>query len=125
MAEYELRADQELPAMTVAWNDADGNPIDFTTGWTFTAKVAASTAKTTVILAKTSGITQATATSPVTIDWTASDLSTITSALGTIGDQGKDCVVHLYARRDSDSKDRVFRPGNPVTIKVYAAPVGP
>lgn len=122
MADFELRADQELPAMTLAWNDSTGTPIDFTSGWTFTVKVAAATAKTTVILTKTTGISQASATAPVTIDWTASDLSTITTALGTIPDAGKDVVVYLYARRTSDSKDRVFRPGNPPTVRVYAAP---
>lgn len=119
---YEYRADQELPAMMLAWDDADGNPIDYTTGWTFSAKVALATARTTIILTKSAGITQATAAAPVSIDWTAADLATITAAVGTIPDAGVDCVVYLYARRNSDSKDRVFRPGNPPTFRLYAAP---
>lgn len=113
---YEYMADQELPAIPVEWRDKDGALIDFSSGWTFTAKVCAANTPTTIALTKTTGITGA-ATSPnVLIDWTTSDFASLTP-----GPQ----VVHLYARRTSDSKDRVFRPAKPITFLLLTAPATP
>lgn len=114
---YIYRADQELPAIAVAWSDRDGTLIDFSTGWTFTAKIALATNPTVVLATKTTGITGA-ATSPnVTIDFSTSDFSALTAAAaGTL------YVVHLYARRTADSKDRVFRPSAPVQFQLLPAP---
>lgn len=111
------RADQELPALALSWLDRDRNVIDFSTGWTFTVKIAARTAPSTVLATKTTGITGS-ATSPnVTIDWSTSDFAALTpDATGTT------YVVHVYARRNSDSKDRVFNPSSPVQITLYPAP---
>lgn len=117
MTNFPYRADQELPAIPVAWYDGDNTLIDFSTGWTFTVKLALQETPTTVVLSKTTGITGA-ATSPnVTIDWSTSDFTGLTAAAG-----GTTYVWHLVARRTSDSKDRVFRPGRPDTLTLFAAP---
>lgn len=117
MTTYEYRADQELPAIPVEWLDRDGAVIDLSTGWTFTVKIALASAPNTVLVTKSSGITGA-ATSPnVTVDWSTSDFTTLTPAA-----TGTGYVAHLYARRTSDSKDRVFRPGSPIPFTLYPSP---
>lgn len=71
----------------------------------------------TAVVTKTTGITGA-ATSPnVVIDWGTSDFSTLTPSAA-----GAEHVVHVTARRTSDTKDRVFRPADPITIALYTAP---
>lgn len=103
---YNYRVGQELPAMSFAWSDGAGALIDFSTGWTFTAKVCAATAPTTTLLTKSSGITGA-ATSPnVTVDWSTTDFADLTAAAN-----GTPYVVHLTATRTADNKQRVFNPG--------------
>jgi len=113
MTTYEYRADQELPAIPVEWRDADRAVIDFSTGWTFTAKVCAASTPTTIALTKTTGITGAGTSPNVLIDWTTTDFSALTPGQH---------VVHLYARRTADSKDRVFRPSKPITFLLLPAP---
>jgi hypothetical protein len=105
-----------LPAIPLAWLDATGAVIDFSSGYTFSAKVCAAST-TAVLLTKSSGITGA-ATSPnLTIDWVAADFSGLTaSATGTAYD------VFVYARRTADSKDRVFNPAKPLQILLFTAP---
>lgn len=111
------RKDQELPALGLEWRDGTGALIDFSSGWTFTVMVATSAAPNTAVLTKTTGITGA-ATSPnVVIDWATSDFSGLTPSA-----TGAEHVVHVTARRTADSKDRVFRPSDPVTIALYTAP---
>lgn len=114
---YAYRKDQELPALTVSWLDADGAVIDFSTGWTFTVKIALASAPTAVLVTKTTGITGAATAPNVTIDWSTTDWSTLTATAN-----GTAYVAHLYARRTADSKDRVFRPADPITFRLYAAP---
>ena len=114
---YEYRKDQELPAVPLEWRDANDDLIDFSTGWTFTVKLALLTAPSTVLVTKSSGIAGA-ATSPnISIDWSTSDFSTLTPA-----ESGTSYVAHVYARRTADSKDRVFHPGTPVVVRLYPAP---
>lgn len=114
---YAYRQDQELPAMAIEWLDSNGDVIDFSTGWTFTAKVATKTIPGTALITKTTGITGA-ATSPnVVIDWSTTDWSALAPATG-----GTVHVVHLTARRTSDSKDRVFRPERPIDVLILPTP---
>lgn len=114
---YTYRKDQELPAIGVEWLDNTGTTIDFSSGWTFSLKLCASTAPSTVVATKTSGISGAASSPNVTIDWSTSDFSTLTAAgSGTI------YVAHLYARRTSDNKDNVFSPADPITVTLYPAP---
>ena len=102
--------------MPLRWEDGNGAVIDLSTGHTFSARICAATAPTTVLVTKTAGITGA-ATSPnLTIDWSTTDFSTLTAAAtGTL------YVVHVYARRTADSKDRVFRSGRPITFTLLPA----
>lgn len=104
--------DQELPVLTLDWSNAGE---DFSTGWTFTVRVARQTARTTTVLLKTTGITSTATT--VTIAWSTTDWSGLeASATGT------DYFVYVYARRVSDSKDMEFRPEAPITLRLKAAP---
>jgi hypothetical protein len=113
---YTYRVGQELPAMAFAWTDRTNTVIDYSTGWTFTAKVCTAAAPTTTLLTKTTGITGA-ATSPnITVDWTTTDLSALTAAA-----TGTDYVVHLIARRTADSKDRQYSPGKLPTFTLFPA----
>ena len=115
---YAYRTDQELPAIPLRWTDADNVLIDYSTGWTFTAKIANANTPTTIAATKTTGITGA-ATSPnVTIDWSTTDFAALTAT-----DNGTIYVVHVYARRTSDSKDRVFSPSKPIMFTLLTAPV--
>lgn len=117
MTPYAYRKDQELPNVTLEWRDANGSLIDFSTGWTFTVKLALASAPSAVLVTKTTGITGA-ATSPnLLIDWSTTDWSTLTAAA-----TGTTYVAHVYARRNSDSKDRVFRPDDPVLLRLLPAP---
>lgn len=121
MSTIEMYADQELPAIQIAWNDPDGTIRDFSSGWTATVKVVAPTAPATLILAKTTGITLA-ATSPnYTIEFTTADLATIVTAAPP-GTSTSTVYALAYIRRDADSKDMVFRPGKPIVLRIYPAP---
>ena len=111
--------DQELPSLSLAWTDATGALIDFSSGWTFTVKLSRTTAPATTLYVKTSGITGSNGStgSNLVIDWSTTDWSTLTAATnGTL------YVAHLYARRTADTKDRVFRPADPITFRLYPAP---
>ena len=91
--------------------------IDFSAGWTFTVKVALASDPNRVLLTKTGGVAGAAVAPNVTIDWAAAELAALTAAAaGTL------YVAHVYARRDADNKDRVFRPGKPITFTLYPAP---
>lgn len=113
---WAYRKDQEAPALTLTWKDYTGAVRDFSSGYTFTAKVALATAPTTIVLSKTTGITGAATAPNITVDWSTSDFSGLTAdAAGTA------YVVHLYARRTVDSKDAVFRPDSLPQFTLYAA----
>lgn len=111
---YEYRKDQELPGIAVSWYDRDGAIIDFSSGWTLTAKLCLRSTPATIALTKSSGITGAATAPNVTIDWSTTDFSSLTAS-------PTEYVVQLYARRNSDSKDRVFKPGAPITIRLFPA----
>ena len=123
MTAYAYRADQELPSYSIGWTDSAGAVLDFSTGYTATVKVALVSAPTTVILTKTTNITLA-ATSPnYVIDFTTAELATMETAAGTIPTGGVECVVYAYCRRDSDSRDRVFKPGDEPRFRLHTKPV--
>lgn len=117
MSEYVYRKDQELPAIAIEWADRLGAPVAFASGYTFTAKIALATAPSTVLVSKTTGITGADTFPNLTVDFSTTDFSALTAAV-----KGTEYVVHLYARRTADTKDRVFRPAAPVTFTLYPAP---
>ena len=121
MTVISLYADQELPAIPIDWQDSAGATLDFSSGWTATVKVCAVSAPSTIILTKTSGITLAATNPNYLIEFTAADLATIVAALSP-GTRGTAAFMYVYNRRTSDSKDAVFRPGNPITLHVWPAP---
>lgn len=114
--EYAYRIGQSLPSMVFNWADADGNPHDFSAGWTFVAKVAPSTSPATAGLTKTSGIVGAATFPNVTIDWVGTDFSGLTAA-----PDGTTYVVHLSAIRTSDGKVRNFNPKSPPRFTILPA----
>ena len=114
--EYQYRKDQELPVMAFEWADSDGVALAFATGWTFTAKIARSSAPAATLLTKTANISGADAFPNVLVAWSTTDFSLLDAVAG-----GTDYVVHLYARRTSDSKDDVFRPGDLPRFRLHPA----
>ena len=106
--------DQELPAMAFEWRDSSNALIDFSTGYTFTVKLATQLAPTVVVLTKTSGITGLATAPNVAVNWTSTDFASLVA--------GTTYVVWLYARRSADALDRVFSPALLPTVMVLAAP---
>jgi hypothetical protein len=105
MAEYIKGA--ELDDLTVTWNDPDGEPYDFSSGFTFSLKVGEKGQAAT--FTKTTGITGA-ATSPnVTVVWaTTGELNSL--AAGTH-------VLQLEAIRTSDLRSHFMQ----ASIKIVDA----
>lgn len=113
-------ADQQLPAVQLAWYDGNGALIDLSTF--SAAKVIVTDKKLSapgvaVLLTKTASLTLA-ATSPnYIIQMTAADMLTIAPATG----EAKR-YLNVYAKRTADSLWDCFRPGDPVAITVVAVP---
>jgi len=102
---FSYRKDQELPALPVTWKDRDGAIRDFSSGWTFTVKIALADTPTVVLATKSAGITGAATAPNVLIDWAVTDWDNLTASAA-----GIKYVAHVYARRNADSKDAVFPP---------------
>lgn len=99
---YTYYKEQSLPAIPLEWRDKDGELIDFSSGWTFSAKLL-NTATGAIVFTITGTITGA-ATSPnLTINLADAEFASVTAG-----------TYDLYVKgvRTSDSKDRVFRPDN-------------
>jgi hypothetical protein len=93
MIEYYKGA--ELPNVDITWLDSAGDPVNFSTGYTFTVKIG--TAGSAAAVTKTTGIT-GTATAPnIVISWTANELDI------TAGTYDMDII----ARETATSKDRI------------------
>ena len=87
---WAYRKDQEAPALTLTWKDYTGAVRDFSSGYTFTAKVALATAPTTIVLSKTTGITGAATAPNITVDW-----STSADRLGQPRRRNRSVQLHL------------------------------
>lgn len=98
MGTWRYRQNQELPSFAVSWSDRDGNLIDFSTGYTFTLKLANS-ATGEVALTKTTGIVGGDTAPNVVAAWAAGELNITPGSYR----------VHLTAT--SAGADRVFMPG--------------
>ena len=92
MTTYILGA--ELPNYTVTWRDSAGAVIDFSTGWTFTAKLGIPGDD--AIVTKTSGITGAATAPNLTVTW----------ATGELDDIQPGTYVLQISARDGAGKDR-------------------
>lgn len=105
--------DQELFGEAFNWLDRDGNIFDFSTGWTFTAKICLK-GTTTLAATKSAGIAGAATLPNIELTWSATDFDDLPS--------GRNYVYFLYATRASDGKDAVFRPDNPPGFTLLPAP---
>jgi hypothetical protein len=106
---------QELAPMSFVWRDGVGALIDFSTGYTLTAKLALQSSKTATLLTKTVGVTGSASSPNIVINWATADFTSLTAA-GTV------YVVWLYATRVSDGLHRVFSPGALPTFTLLTAP---
>jgi hypothetical protein len=108
MTTWTYRADAESPSYCVEWRDANGDLINFATGYTFEVKLV-NQATAVSALTKSSGITGA-ATSPnITVAWTTGELNLTPATY----------QVHLTAT--ASGADRHFRPGSEPLLKIVAA----
>jgi hypothetical protein len=86
----------ELPNVDITWLDSNGDPVNFSSGYTFTVKIG--TAGSAATVTKTSGIT-GTATAPnIVIAWDAAELDSLNP--GTYD-------MDIIARETATSKDRI------------------
>lgn len=111
MADFVYLTNQEYPSIHLVWKDGNGDIINFSSGYTWTVMLA--TAGEAVVL-KTTGVTGASTSPNVTINWAADELD--------IAEGLYDLVV---IATDGASKDRVFRPGNPPTVQIVTTPTVP
>lgn len=65
-----------LPDVEFTWNDADGNAIDFSTGWSF--KMTIGRPPNPAVITKTSGIVGSAAVPNLTVVWAPSELASLT-----------------------------------------------
>jgi len=107
VSDYVYRADQETPSFAVAWKDRDGDLVDFSSGYTFTAQLVKAGV---VALTKTAGIAGNSTSPNVTVAWTTDELD------------GLSGVYEVHLKATTGGADRFFRPGNWPTITIEAAP---
>ncbi len=91
----EYEAEAELPSVEITWRDSAGNLIDFSTGWTFTARVGQTGQAAAVT--KTTGITGAATAPNIVIAWSPAELDGL--APGTYS-------LRVLARQTATNKDR-------------------
>jgi hypothetical protein len=110
--------DQELPGIPFEWLDGTGAIINFSSGWTFTTKLARGGV---VIATQTAQLTGA-ATSPnITLaKWDSALLTSIAADIVAPIDH-RDYQLLLYARRTADTADDVLKPGAPPIIRFVTA----
>lgn len=107
---FTYRADAETPSFAVEWKDADGDLVDFSSGFTFSVELVK--AGTTVAsVTKTNGIAGASVSPNVTVAWAAGELAALDGVY----------ELHLKAT-DSSSNDRFFSPHRWPTIRVTPVP---
>ena len=96
--------DQELPTTDLIWTQPDGTSLyDFSSGWTFSVRLARVTAPATTVLLKSTGITGASTSPNLSIAWSTTDWSGLEASTN-----GTKYVGVVYARRTADSYDMVY-----------------
>ena len=106
--------DQELPTTDLIWTKPDGTSLyDFSSGWTFSLRLARVTAPATTLLLKTTGITGASTSPNLSIAWSTSDWSGLEASTN-----GTKYVGAVYARRTADSYDMAAN----ISLTLKAAP---
>jgi hypothetical protein len=113
---YRFRTDQELPVIPLHWANEDGTPRDFSSGWTFTAKLGLASTPSVTLLTKTAGVTGAATFPNISLAMAIGDWA----GLPTPPETGTRYVFTVYARRTADSRDEVF-PGDGPQILLLPA----
>jgi hypothetical protein len=115
--DYIYRVGQELPAMTFHWREhlngaATPTTIDFSTGWTGSVLLCSLDAPDTTLVTISSGITLAATAPNFTVDFTVTAWADLVTAWGKTLPAGIGAIfiARPNVRRNSDSKDRRFRP---------------
>jgi hypothetical protein len=98
---YVFATDQELPVIPIHWAADDGTPRDFSSGWTFTAKLGLASTPSVTLLTKSSGITGAATFPNISIAPTVTEWA----GLPTPPEAGTRYAWTVTARRVADSKD--------------------
>jgi hypothetical protein len=106
---WTYRQDQELPAFAVDWRDRDNRVIDFTSGYTFEVKLAASDSADPVIV-KTDGVVGASTAPNLTVVWASGELDV---------EPGK---YRVFIKASNGEGDRRFAPGAEPHITILPAP---
>lgn len=75
-------AGSDLPSLDIDWQDADGNTIDFSSGFTFEVKVGK--IGRTAAFTKTSGVTGAATDPNISITWADGELDGLSKGTWTI-----------------------------------------
>lgn len=97
-ARYFVGAD--LPDLAIRWKDRSGNPIDFSSGYSFQLKVTR-LGQTTALFTKNTGFTGA------AMDPTAPNLTVAWATTGELNNLAAGpYTVHITATRTADSKER-------------------
>lgn len=105
---WEYDAGAEDPAYVVTWLDRDGNLINFASGYTFQVKLVNVVTGTTAVT-KTTNITGAATAPNVSVAWAAGELA-ITPG-----------VYALHLKATTGARDRIFRRGDPESIRILAS----
>lgn len=88
----------ELPDLTVEWTTYTGAAIDFTSGWSFTARLGYPGSA--ALVTKTAGITGAAVLPNLTVSWAAGELDAVPP--------DTDLRLQIVARHTASSKDRAL-----------------
>jgi len=106
--------DQELPTTDLIWTQPDGTSLyNFSSGWTFSVRLARVTAPATTVLLKSTGITGASTSPNLSIAWSTTDWSGLEASTN-----GTKYVGVVYARRTADSYDMAAN----ISLTLKAAP---
>lgn len=104
MSAVEYVKGAELGDLTITWRDTDGTLINFSSGYSFEVKIGV--VGSAAAVTKATSITGASTAPNVTISWSTSDLSSLSTG---------DYVLQLKATEVASSKDRILQ--KPLRIK--------
>jgi len=119
---YKWFTDQEKPGIPFEHKDRDGTVVDFSTGYTFTAKVCRNVAGVlTAVASQTGNITGAASSPNVTLaKWEAATLTAIAADLTALGASSANYEVHMYVK-DPGTDDEVITSDSPLSVVFRAA----
>jgi len=120
--QYHYRSGQELDEVLINWpqrdNDGSTSAKPLSTSYSAHSVVVQHPTTGATILTKTSGLTVADTYPNLIITWSAADMSTIRTAIGTVSTWGDACPLLITARRTADSLDATFSPKDLPTIEI-------